>query len=110
MNNIELEQKIQEIIKMDSYCDMQIAIKQFQKQYKQTDFYKNTHMPLQQLVKESRLHYALQLKDLAAKLQELLDTLSFDKLNEMFDKAGKVYAEENNQTLEMFKEFKEFMK
>lgn len=42
MNNIELENKIKEIIEQDNYFDMMLLASVFEKDYKTSDFYKAT--------------------------------------------------------------------
>ena len=109
MNNIELEARIKTLCAIENYFDMVIAIKDFEKQYKTTDFYKMTKRPLEVVIKEARLHYALQLKDLSRQVQALIDGLSLENINDILDKMGMVFTEENKEIkegLEIFKELK----
>ena len=106
MNNIELEQKIKEIIAIENYFDMQVAIKDFDNEYKKSDFYRNTKMPLKEVVREARVHYALQLKDLGNKLQNLIDGLTLEKVNEILDQMGNVFGQENTEIGEMLETIK----
>lgn len=110
MNNIELEARIKTLCAIENYFDMVIAIKDFEKEYKTTDFYKMTKRPLENVVKEARLHYALQLKDLGRHIQALIDNLSVENLNELLDKIGIVFGEENKEireSLEVMKDLKD---
>lgn len=109
MSNMELEQKIKEIYSIDNYFDMIIAIKDFEKEYRETEFYKKTKRPLDVVVKEARIHYALQLKDLSKKIQDMLNGLSLENISELLDKVGGVFEQENEdikESLEVFKNFK----
>lgn len=106
MNNIELEKKIREISAIDNYFNMVEAMIAFEKEYKTSDFYKKTKKPLNVVVKEARIHYALQLKDLGKHIQELLDNLSLDNVNELLDKMGGMFAQENEDIKEAAEVFK----
>lgn len=106
MNNVELEKKIREISAIDNYFDMIEAMIAFEKEYKTSDFYKKTKRPLEVVVKEARVHYALQLKDLGKRIQELLDNLSLDNVNELLDKVGGMFAQENEEIKEAAEVFK----
>ena len=59
MDNKQLEQKIKEIIAISNYFDMEQAIMSFNKEYKKSQFYKNTHKALKSVVKEAKLHYLM---------------------------------------------------
>ena len=110
MNNIELEQAILEIISEDNYFEMITKAMAFEKEYKTTDFYKNTKKPLMEVIKETKVFYALQLKDLGRYLQDILDTLSLENLNAIIDKASEILAKENSDiqdSLELFKDLKD---
>ena len=110
MNNIELENKIKELCAIENYFDMIEAIVAFEKEYKTSDFYKKTKRSLEQVVKEARIHYALQLKDLEIHIQELINNLSLENINELLDKMGNVFAQENadiRDSLEVFKDLKD---
>jgi hypothetical protein len=95
MNNYDLYLKFIEIAAMNSF-DSYIALKQFKKEYKKSEFYKQTHMPisvaykmfLQQL--PGQLFFKLQeLTDVhswAAKLTEVLNNIDEDAINNLIDK------------------------
>lgn len=84
MTNQELELRIKELIKISNYFDMVIAIKNFEKEYKDSEFFKITRQPLMDAVKNARIHYALQLDT----IQEKINSLSLDNLNEIIEKFG----------------------
>ena len=100
MDNIELDKKIKEICAIENYFDMIEAIAAFEKEYKTSSFYKKTKRSLEQVVKEARIHYALQLKDLAKYIQDLFDNLSLENINELLDKIGGVFARENEDIMD----------
>ena len=109
MNNAELELKIKEIIAIENYFDMIIAVKDFEKDYKGSDFYKETKMSLVEIIKQAKLHYALQLNDLSSKIQKVINELNVDNLNSVLDQISGVFGKENTEikeSLEVLKELK----
>lgn len=105
MNNIELENKIKEIINIENYFDMIIAINNFEKDYKQTDFYKTTKKSLSDVIKEAKLHYALQFTDIKNKIQNVINDLNLDKINELLDQIGITFGEENSEIRDILSSF-----
>ena len=106
MNNVELEKKILEIISEDNYFEMVMKAKEFEVEYKKSDFYKATKKPLVEVIKECKIYYALQLKDLGTRIQQLINGLSLDKFNEALDQISSVFGQENaeiKEGLEIFK-------
>ena len=109
MDNIELEQKVLEIINEVNYFDMIIKVKEFEPEYKKSDFYKNTKKPLSEVIKETKIFYALQLRNLGDYIQNIIDNLSLEQVNNILDKMGNTFAKENEEIqdgLEVFKNFK----
>ena len=110
MNNQELELKIKEILSIENFFDMMEAVFAFEKEYKGTEFYKKTKMSLIEVMKESKIWYALQLKDIGNKIQSLINNLDLSNLNKVLEQLGDVYGQENEETLNIIKEFKEIVK
>ena len=110
MNNQELESKVKEILSIENFFDMMEAVFAFEKEYKTTEFYKKTKMSLIEVMKESKLWYALQLKDIGSKIQSLINDLDLSNLNNVLEQLGDVYGQENEETLNIIKEFKEIVK
>ena len=110
MNNQELELKIKEILSIENFFDMMEAVFAFEKEYKTTEFYKKTKMSLIEVMKESKIWYALQLKDIGNKIQSLINDLDLSNLNNILEQLGDVYGQENEETLNIIKEFKEIVK
>lgn len=109
MNNIELEQKIKQIASIENYFDMIMAIKDFEGEYKTSDFYKKTKKPLEKVLLESKIHYALQLQGLGEKIQNLINNLDLNHLNELLDQTATMFEQENNEikeSLEVIKDLK----
>ena len=57
MDNVELEQKVKEILNITNFFDMLLAAKEFEKDYKASDFYKITKIPLMEVLKEVKSFY-----------------------------------------------------
>ena len=110
MNNQELESKVKEILSIENFFDMMEAVFDFEKEYKTTEFYKKTKMSLIEVMKESKLWYALQFKDIGNKIQSLINNLDLSNLNNVLEQLGDVYGQENEETLNIIKEFKEIVK
>lgn len=110
MNNQELELKIKEILAIENFFDMVEATIAFEKEYKLTDFYKKTKKSLDEVIKESRIWYALQFKDIETKVQNFINNLDVSNINSVFEQLGNVYSQENEETLNILKEFKDIVK
>ena len=110
MNNQELESKVKEILSIENFFDMMEEVFAFEKEYKATEFYKKTKMSLAEVMKESKIWYALQFKDIGSKIQSLINDLDLSNLNNVLEQLGDVYGQENEETLNIIKEFKEIVK
>ena len=110
MNNQELELTIKEILSIENFFDMMEAVFAFEKEYKITEFYKKTKMSLVEVIKESKVWYALQFKDIGSKIQSFINNLDLSNLNNILEQLGDVYGQENEETLNIIKEFKEIVK
>ena len=110
MNNQELELKVKEILSIENFFDMMEAVFAFEKEYKTTEFYKKTKMSLVEVIKESKIWYALQFKDIESKIQSFINGLDLSNLNNILEQLGDVYGQENEETLNIIKEFKEIVK
>lgn len=107
MTNQELELKVKEIIKIENYFDMVVELKKFEKEYKKSDFYKATHQNLMSMIKNARIHYALQLDDLFNIIQEKVNTFDLSKLNELVDKFGDQLSSTNLENQDLLAELKQ---
>ena len=110
MNNQELELKVKEILSIENFFDMMEAVFAFEKEYKTTEFYKKTKMSLIEIMKESKIWYALQFKDIESKIQSFINDLDLSNFNKILEQLGDVYGQENEETLNIIKEFKEIVK
>lgn len=110
MSNAELELKIKEILSIENFFDMIEKVVEFEKEYKGTSFYKKTKMPLMEVIKNSKVWYALQLKDIVDVIQGMIDSLNVENLNSILSQLGEVYSKENTETLSIINEFKDLIK
>lgn len=106
MDNVELETKVLEIIKEDNYFEMVTKAAAFEKEYKTSNFYKKTKKPLAEVIKEAKIYYALQLRDMTRYVQEMINKLSLEKIIEVINQAVDMFETENAEvakTLEVIK-------
>lgn len=108
MNNQELELKIKEIIEMPNMFDMIIAAKDFEKDYKTSDFYKVTKISLMEVIKDAKMYYLFSYNGILEKIQSLINDLDFNKVNSLLEQMGSVFEQENNDTMAMINELKDF--
>ena len=94
MTNQELNDKIKEIIKK-STTDQIIEMVGFEKEYKQTDFYKITKMPLEKLVRTAQVNNFVSMSWVRPMVQDLIDNIKLDHLEELMDQTANVFAKEN---------------
>ena len=110
MNNQELELKVKEILEITNFFDMIEATLAFEKEYKNTSFFKKTKMPLIEVVKNGKAWYSLQFNDIVSKLQSLIDNIDLTSFQDTIGKLGAIYANENEETLKIIQEFKNIVK
>ena len=108
MDNIELEQKVKEILNITNFFDMLLAAKEFEKDYKTSDFYKITKIPLMEVLKEVKSFYTFSVDAVVEKIQTVVNNLDLTKLNSLFDEMGNLFQKENAETMEMLGELKDF--
>lgn len=108
MNNQELELKIKEIINMPNMFDMIIAAQNFEKEYKQSDFYRATKIPLKEIIKNAKLYYIFSYQNMIERIQSLINDLDFNKVNSLLDQFSSMFEQENDETMNMINELKEF--
>lgn len=94
MTNRELNDKIKEIIKKPT-TDQIIEMVGFEKEYKQTDFYKATKMPLEKLVRTEQINTFVSMSWVRPMVQDLIDNIKLDHLEELMDQTANVFAKEN---------------
>ena len=108
MDNMELEQKIKEILNITNFFDMLLAAKEFEKDYKASDFYKITKIPLMEVLKEVKNFYTFSVDAIVEKIQTVINNLDLTKLNSLFDEMGNLFQKENTETMKILDELKDF--
>lgn len=108
MDNVELEQKVKEILNITNFFDMLLAAKAFEKDYKTSDFYKMTKIPLMEILKEVKSFYAFSVDAVVEKIQTAVNNLDLTKLNSLFDEMGNLFQKENQETMDMLNGLKDF--
>ena len=106
MDNIELEQKVLEIIKEDNYFEMITKAMAFEKEYKSSDFFKVTKKPLMEVIRETKIYYALQLKDMGRQLQKVINDLDLSNIDRVLDQMSNIFAKENQEIQTSLEDFK----
>ena len=59
-----------------------------------------------EMIREAKIYYALQLKDIGRHMQLIINSLSFDNLNEVVNKINDMLDSENQEILEGLEVFK----
>ena len=108
MDNVELEQKVKEILNITNFFDMLLAAKEFEKDYKTSDFYKITKIPLMEVLKEVKSFYTFSVDAVVEKIQTVVNNLDLTKLNSLFDEMGNLFQKENAETMKILGELKDF--
>lgn len=108
LTNEYLNTRLYEILSQNSnFFDVVLKLKEFEKEYKQSDFFKQTKMSLFDLVNEAKIFYLTNTSILIDKLNKIIEGLSVDKLLAVLQEGGSILESNNNATLEQLKEFKE---
>lgn len=107
MTNKQLEQKVEKFLEIENYFDFIEAVRGFEKEYKGSDFYKRTKMPLLAVIKEARWFYGLNINKVFTKIQTLIDKLDLSHLMDLIEKIGTTYATENEQIMSLMDSMKD---
>jgi hypothetical protein len=110
MNNQELELKVKEILANKNFFDMIEAAIAFEREYKTTDFFKKTKISLIEIIKSAKVWYSLQFNDIGERIQRFINELDFTQINNILDQFSDVFGQENEETLQIIKEFKSIVK
>jgi len=108
LTNEYLNNKLKEILEeTDNFFDVLLKLKDFEKEYKQSDFYKITKINLMDLVKDARVFYLTNIKAISDKINDIINNLDAEKLADILDKGGSILEANNEATLTQLEEFKE---
>ena len=109
MNNSELELKVKEIIKIENFFDMIEAALDFEKEYKQSDFYKKTKQPLLSMLKEAAGWYGIAADRIFKEAQKEINKLDISHLNDLLDKIAETFGTENAAITEQISQLQDIM-
>ena len=109
MNNSELELKVKEIIKIENFFDMIEAAQDFEKEYKQSDFYKKTKQPLLPMLKEAAGWYGIAADRIYKEAQKEINKLDISHLNDLLDKIAETFGTENATITEQISQLQDIM-
>lgn len=108
LTNEYLNTRLHEILTQSSnFFDVVLELKEFEKEYKQSDFFKQTKISLFDLINEAKVFYLTNTSILIDKLNKIIDGLDVDKLLAVLQEGGSILEKNNDATLEQLKEFKE---
>lgn len=106
--NEYLNKRLHEILEgSNNFFDVLLELKEFEKEYKQSDFYKATKINLMDLVKDARIFYLTNTKVISDKINNIINNLDGEKIADILDKGGSILQANNEATLAQLEEFKE---
>lgn len=97
MTNEELDARLKNICLMPNFIEAILAFNKLEPEYKKTDFYKQTKMPLNDLVKQAKIWYTVDFSGLRVSIQNMINELNFDKVNEIIEQFGQTFEQENKE-------------
>lgn len=107
IDNEYLNNRLAEIVNQDNFFDVILQLKEFEKEYKTSDFYKTTKLNLMDLIKDARIFYLTNVQYIVKKINEVFENINSEKLLEILDETGDILEANNQATLEQIKEFKD---
>lgn len=89
MTNQEIIEKINTLMsENENFCDLLLALKNFNKEYKKSDFYKKTRISLNRLVKQYRAYLFTNLDEIFDRIQEKINNLDLSNVQNIVDTLG----------------------
>ena len=89
MTNQEIIEKINTLMsENENFCDLLLALKDFNKEYKKSDFYKKTRISLNRLVKHYRAYSFTNLDEIFDRVQEKINNLDLSNVQNIVDTLG----------------------
>ncbi len=90
-----------------NFFDVVLQLKEFEKEYKQSDFYKKTKLDLMDLIENAKMFYLTNTKILTDKINNIINGITVDKILEVLEQGGSILESNNEATLAQLQEFKE---
>ena len=89
MTNQEIIEKINTLMsENENFCDLLLALKDFNKEYKRSDFYKKTRISLNRLVRQYRAYSFTNLDEIFDRVQEKINNLDLSNVQNIVDTLG----------------------
>ena len=89
MTNQEIIEKINTLMsENENFCDLLLALKNFNKEYKKSDFYKKTRISLNRLVRQYRAYSFTNLDAIFDRVQEKSNNLDLSNVQNIVDTLG----------------------
>lgn len=89
MTNQEIIEKINTLMsENENFCDLLLALKDFNKEYKKSDFYKKTRISLNRLVRQYRAYSFTNLDEIFDRIQEKINNLDLSNIQNIVDTLG----------------------
>lgn len=89
MTNQEIIEKINTLMsENENFCDLLLALKNFNKEYKKSDFYKKTRISLNRLVRQYRAYSFTNLDEIFDRVQEKINNLYLSNIQNIVDTLG----------------------
>lgn len=89
MTNQEIIEKINTLMsENENFCDLLLALKNFNKEYKKSNFYKKTRIPLNRLVRQYRVYSFTNLDEIFDRVQEKINNLDLSNVQNIVDTLG----------------------
>ena len=60
------------------------------------------------IIKNAKMYYTFSYNGILEKIQSLINDLDFNKVNSLLEQMGSVFEQENNDTMAMINELKDF--
>lgn len=89
MTNQEIIEKINTLMsENENFCDLLLALKNFNKEYKKSDFYKKTRISLNRLIRQYRAYSFTNLDEIFDRVQEKINNLDLSNVQNIVDTLG----------------------
>lgn len=109
MTNLELIERVDAILEENNnFCDQVIEFKKFNKEYKQSDFYKQTKISLNHFIKEYKIHKLTNLDTLTHLVQEKINSLDLSNIQNLINNYMQSVQEEVIDMKDTWNELRDF--
>lgn len=109
MTDIELEQKLKEIVMIDSAFERLTALKKIKKDYHKSEFFKKNRIPFNKIAREMRIDYKFSFDYIGKQAQQAFNELDLSKISGILDEVTEIFTNENQEiteNIELLKDLK----